>query len=277
VPKLLRFTCRSCDIGAKKLPRFAGKAPDIGKTGGIKLRLEVIDALESHYPTDKGRGPDVHQSLDLAFAARDELLQLLGFTNVEFNPDSTIQSADAFLVEGFILANGIDPNGRVIGFAYAGDNPPKPNGKRLRLTTEFMEESANIQLLQQGLAYTTLYQTLPFELIQHARELTQKAREKKLGVFGAEDVGLSTSAKIANLVALEKLVMFPKLFRRLADFFFTTGDSLSEFDEWVREEAKRDDQLILPSGEVGNLHDVYTIENGRLQLNFNPEDIQVLK
>jgi endonuclease YncB( thermonuclease family) len=272
----IKFVVDDQDL-VRNLPRFEGVAPKINRSGGINLRLEVIDALETHYPTDKGRGREVHQQLDLAFAARDKLLELLGFADVEFNPDSTVKSAEAFSVAGFILANGIEGNGRVVGFAYAGDSPPKPNGQRIRLDAPLMEDSANIKLLEQGLAYATLYKTLPFELILHSREITRVARESELGVFGAEDVGVSKSAKIEDISALQKLVLMPKLFRRLADFLVITGDSLLEFDRWVREDERRDDPLILPSGEVGNLHDLYAIDGERLKLNFNPEDIQVIK
>lgn len=261
----------------KKLPKFGGLSAKINKSGGVNLRLEIIDALETHYPTDRGRGPEVQQSQELAFAARDTLLELLGFSEVKFNQDSTVKSAKALSVTGFILANGIENNGRVVGFAFAGDRPPKPDGKRIRLDAKLMENSANGQLLKQGLAYATLYKTLPHDLIIHSREIARAARKKKLGVFGAEDVGVSKSALIEDLAALQELVLLPKLFRRLAEFFVATEGSLSEFDNWVRDDRNRDDSLILPSGEVGNLHDLYVVDSKGLQLRFNPEDMQVLE
>jgi len=65
--------------------------------------------------------------------------------------------------------------------------PPQPNGKRIRLDAKLMESSANIKLLKQGLAYATLYKTLPHELIVDARELARTARRSS-GIR-AEDVG----------------------------------------------------------------------------------------
>jgi hypothetical protein len=138
-----------------------------------------------------------------------------------------------------------------------------------------MASSANIQILQQGLAYATLYQTLPFELIQAARKIAREARDRAAGVFGAEDIGVDKFAQIADIAALQELVVMPKLFRRLADFLVTTGDSLSEFDEWVRDNGK-DDSLILPSGEVGNLHDLYEVNDQGIGLRVQPEDVQFL-
>jgi hypothetical protein len=272
----IKFIVDKPDL-VKNLPRFGRAAPDVGRTGGIKLRLEAIDTLETHYPTDRGRGPEVHQSLALAFKARDTLLELLKFSEVEFNEDSTVKSAKAFTVKGFILANGIENNGRVVGFAFAGNNPPQSNGQQILLESKLLEESANIQLLTQGLAYATLYQTMPHDLIMHTRELTRITRSKQLGVFGAEDVGVAKSVKIEDLSTLQDLVLFPKLFRRLADFLVTTEDSIDEFDAWIRADEQRDDPMILPSGEVGNLHDLYQVMNERLQLRFNPEDSQILE
>jgi hypothetical protein len=213
----------------------------------------------------------------LAIAARDTLLKLLGFKNVKFNDDSTVKSADAFSVDGFILANGVEGNGRIVGFAFAGSHPPKPDGGRTRLDADLMERSANIELLKEGLVYATLYKTLPYELIVHSREIAEEARKHKKGVFGKEDVGVSHSAKIDDLADLQKLVLLPKLFRRLADFFVITEESLSEFDSWIREDKNRDDAILLPSGEAGNLHDLYEVDGDRLQLRFNPEDMQVLE
>ena len=48
--------------------------------GGAQLRLDAIDALETHYspPASAPR----HQPLALAHAARDELLDWLGFREV---------------------------------------------------------------------------------------------------------------------------------------------------------------------------------------------------
>jgi hypothetical protein len=54
------------------IPRRSGTPPDINPRG-ISVRLEAIDALETHFR-------ETHQELQGANAARDELLRLLGFT-----------------------------------------------------------------------------------------------------------------------------------------------------------------------------------------------------
>jgi endonuclease YncB( thermonuclease family) len=60
-----------------------GKNPvRLTPAGHGKLRLEGIDALETHYQ-------GAHQPLKHAHAAANEFLSRLGFTNVQREPDET--------------------------------------------------------------------------------------------------------------------------------------------------------------------------------------------
>jgi len=61
------------------LPRPSGTAPALNARG-VSVRLEAIDALETHFE-------ETHQELTGADAARDALLATLGFTDVIFYPD----------------------------------------------------------------------------------------------------------------------------------------------------------------------------------------------
>src|SRR5207253_3096906 len=58
------------------LPRFSGRPPDI-RSGGINVRYECIDALETHFE-------GAHQDNTFSVGARDKNLALLGYTNVKF-------------------------------------------------------------------------------------------------------------------------------------------------------------------------------------------------
>jgi hypothetical protein len=81
------------------LPRRSGTPPDINARG-ISVRLEAVDALETHFG-------ETYQELAGANAARDELLRLLGFTNVVFFDDlpNKIQSADHDAIRGHVLSS----------------------------------------------------------------------------------------------------------------------------------------------------------------------------
>src|SRR6266568_1213392 len=134
------------------LPRRSGRPPDINARG-ISVRLEAIDALETHFA-------ETHQELAGANAARDELLRHLGFTNVRFFPDlpNKVQSADQDVLRGHVLSNGIDGNGRLIAFIYPGDHPG-PNGSSVFVDEALVDQSVNAALLGAGNAYPAFYAT----------------------------------------------------------------------------------------------------------------------
>src|SRR5262245_13503732 len=90
-------------------PRVSGTAPDI-RAKGINVRYECIDTLETHYQT-------THQDEALGFAARDRNLALIGYTNVQFFPDdpNIVSSVDVDPLPGYVIANGIEANGRLLG------------------------------------------------------------------------------------------------------------------------------------------------------------------
>jgi hypothetical protein len=80
-------------------------------SGAAQLRLDAIDALETHYGS-----PRTHQPLGLAHAAADELLDWLGFSNVVRAQDETVTSSSPDTVAGYILTRSADLYGRCIAF-----------------------------------------------------------------------------------------------------------------------------------------------------------------
>ncbi|EHL02663.1 hypothetical protein M7I_1174 [Glarea lozoyensis 74030] len=110
----MKFAPADQDLVWKKITRRSGRPPKINRRG-ISVRLEAIDALETHFN-------GTHQELDGGEKARDTLLAKLGFTNIKYwgeHLHNKIQSADQDSLPGFVLSNGIDANGRLIGFVYS--------------------------------------------------------------------------------------------------------------------------------------------------------------
>jgi hypothetical protein len=70
--------------------------------GATQLRLEAIDALETHYSPRVAGGFLQHQPLGLAHAAAGELLRLLGFTEVQRDGER-VTSSTPEQTEGYIL------------------------------------------------------------------------------------------------------------------------------------------------------------------------------
>jgi endonuclease YncB( thermonuclease family) len=211
------------------LPRVSGHAPDINARG-ISIRLEAIDTLETHFA-------ETHQELDGANAARDELLSELGFTGISFWPDlpNKIESADQDRLPGHVLSNGIDANGRVIGFVYAGD-PSEPDGTGVFLDEARAAQSVNARLLAAGHAYPAFYATLLAQLRTQFARLSSAARDANpaLGVWPRSTADPNGPAQIADLAGLERLVLWPKLFRRIVPYLAAGFADFDGFDAWLR-------------------------------------------
>jgi hypothetical protein len=251
------------------LPRPSGHPPDLNARG-ISARLEAIDALETHFG-------ETHQELTGANAAREELLRQLGFTNVIFFPDqpNKVQSADQDTVRGHVLSNGIDSNGRLIAFIYPGDHPD-PDGSPVFIDEKLVDASANAALLAAGHAYPAFYATLPAELRTHLAKASQPARaaQSAVGLWPRSTADPNGAATIADLAALQQLVIWPKLFRRIVPYLAAGFTDFDGFDAWLRADpVHRDDELfLLDKLESGNMHDVVHGAGHQIQLTTWPED-----
>jgi len=90
-----------------------------------------------------------------------------------------------------------------------------------------------------------------------------------------EHLTLKHRVNPSGLPDLSELIIFPKLYRRLVAYFKDThNNDLAAFDTWLRApDAHRDDRALLPSGEVGNLHDLYELTGAGLRLLHRPEEL----
>ncbi|MHB9863452.1 nuclease [Streptomyces sp. YIM S03343] len=261
----VRFTPRDpgfwCEVpGQRRVKRNAD--------GGASLRLDGIDALETHY---KGVGPDyVHQPLDLgAHAARDELLNWLGFSKVAQDVEEKVTASTPETVPGYILTNGVDAYQRCVALIGRGDppkvgNPSKPakSGDRIEVTVDMLHQTANHHLLSLGLVYPTFYSNLFKDLRADMAATTQQARATKApGSVWLHDV-TTAGAKIASLASLtDELVIVPKLFRRLADYVRLFGPSLTCLPAYLAGGA---DEFFVPDQQhsIVGLQHVIEVTNG---------------
>jgi len=253
------------------LPRRSGRPPSINARG-ISVRLEAIDALETHFE-------DTHQELAGANDARNELLKRLGFTHVEFYRDlpNKVERADQDKLAGYVLSNGIDANGRMIGFVYADDSPAA-DGSSVFLDNEEVDQSVNAHLLADGFVYPAFYSTLPATLRTHLAESSRAARAAKAGIWARATADPNGKATVASLAELEKLVLWPKLFRRIVPYLAAGHTTFDAFDSWLRgDPVNRDDRLVLLSDPVesGNLHDIVNAGRQQVQLTRWPEDFVI--
>jgi hypothetical protein len=164
------------------LPRFGTVGPDRRHLGTYGTRFEGIDTLETHFENQ-------HQDLKFAQAARDHMLQTIGFGGVTFWADrpNKVETAQHHPIRGYLLANGVESNGRVLGLVYTGE-PTLPgledvfDGDRAFVDEQLLESSVNADLVRAGLAYAELYATMPVDLIHRMRQLIATARAGGVGL-----------------------------------------------------------------------------------------------
>jgi endonuclease YncB( thermonuclease family) len=242
--------------------------------GGVQLRLDAIDALETHYTPRVHGGFTHHQPLGLAHAAGDELLELLGFSGVARDHEK-VTAATPERVPGWILTRFADKYGRPVSLVFAGE-PEQADLSAVFVNVALLQRSMNHQLLAAGLVYPTFYSQLFVDLRRALTATTHQAREAGLGVWAQDST--TAGAAIANLTDVDdKLVLLPKLFRRLIDYFALGAGSasLDGFEEFL---AARDDRvLVLPDGQLTGLDTVVQVEGQTVRLLHPPEDVVFLE
>ena len=248
-----------------RLPRRSGRPPALNARG-ILVRLEAIDALETHFA-------ESHQELQGANRARDVMLDRLGFRDVEFFDDlpNKVRSANRDQLIGYVLSNGIDANGRMIGFVYPGE-PAAADGSSVFVDEATVDASINAGLLADGLVYPSFYGTLPATLREHLAVASRGARAGSAGLWARATADPDGTATVPDLEELERLVLWPKLFRRLVPFLAAGNTGFDGFDAWLRDNpVDRDDALLLLNPvEAGNMHDIVAANGQQIQLNRWP-------
>jgi len=259
------------------LPQRSGRPPKISKRGNIAVRLEAIDALESHFE-------NTHQELTGAKTARDTLLAELGFRNIVFSKDhpNRIASADEDSLPGFVLSNGIDANGRLIGFVYRGGSAsPGNDGATVTVDNALIDRSINTKLLEDGQVYPAFYGTLPTKLREHLAIKSKAARTAAKGIWPRATGNTSHPAEVSDLASLTTLVIWPKLFRRLVVFIKENekknGRGLGGFEEWLQQDGvNRDDKIFrLDTNKNARFHDILIIKGDTTALSIQPEKIVI--
>ena len=256
------------------LPR-PNHAARFTQSGMTSIRFEGIDALETHFDVE---GQEFHQKLDLALAARDALLAEAGFGDIRFFEQRPfkVESVQNHPVRGYILSNGLDTYGRTIAFVFTGEHPAV-DGSQIFVTPEMLDTSLNVFMLREGHAYAAFYLTLPAQLREHLRTLARNARETYTGLWPQATATTEVAAEITGLVALQQLVIWPKLFRRLAPYFTQGHTDFAALDTWLRADPRnRDDRLLLPNFELGNMHDMIVEEGTHIRLAYAPEDVVIV-
>jgi hypothetical protein len=237
--------------------------------GGAQLRLDGIDALETHF-TAADAGGSTHQPLGLARSGAAALLDALGFDQVERAGDETVTSTEPVAVRAYVLTRGADEHGRCVAFVGAGE-PPANSGAQLFVHADHARATLNFLQLATGAAYPTYYRGLFPDLRSVLTEAVTRARPA-LGLWPQDRT--ATGLEVRSVSGLEfDAVILPKLFRRLVAYLHLgDGDpSLAGFPAFL---AAQDDRLfLLPEGHWTGLDTVVEVAGSTVRLPRPPEEL----
>ncbi|MBI5838779.1 MAG: thermonuclease family protein [Chloroflexi bacterium] len=225
-----------------------------------QLRVEAIDALETHYE-------GYHQPRPFALAALESLLELLQIKSVTYSLSLTqIVDADDGK-SGFVASAVTDRFGRPVSYVFPKD-APLTDGAVMDSSTLPVEESINFQLAREGLVYPTFYTTTDRTFAEKIRAVVARARKTKRGIWSIDRTSDFTLWDVRTLQ--EDILVLPKIFRRLVGFF----NGYSEFDKLIDYMKKQKDNLVLWDGtKKKSLAELMKFSGRRIQMKTPLEDI----
>jgi hypothetical protein len=231
--------------------------------GSLQLRVEGIDAPETHYNAF---------AQPLGDPARDRLLGLCGFTHVEHGTGAqaeTVTDATPPRIAAAILSHIVDVNGRPVSFLLVGDSLP-PDAADVQIDEALLRQTLNAQLLADGSAYLTLYASLDPPLRDGLRAIAVSAG--RLGVWARDASARFTLAGQDSIGPAGALIL-PKLFRRCTDYLRTrlAGETLPD---WLRARPDtEDDQLSVAEGPLVRLSELVTQRGDELSFSAGLLDL----
>ncbi|HRJ57237.1 MAG TPA: hypothetical protein PK152_11405 [Anaerolineales bacterium] len=225
-----------------------------------QLRVEAIDAMETHYA-------GYHQPRPFALAALESLLELINIKNVTYSLSVTqIVDADDGKA-GFIASADIDRFGRPVSYLFP-KSVKLTDGAILDSSTLPVEKSINFQLAREGLVYPTFYTTTDRTFAEKIRAVVARARTTKRGLWSIDRTSDFALWDVRTIQ--EDLLLLPKLFRRLVSFF----DNYADFGKLEEYMKKQRDNLVLWDGtKHRSLADLMTFSGRRIQMKTPVEDI----
>ncbi|MEM6283658.1 MAG: hypothetical protein AAF787_15810 [Chloroflexota bacterium] len=236
--------------------------------GVVTIRLQGIDALETHYtpptiPTpkdirEKARNTkrpakgNHRQPHHLGEAATNTFLRNIGYTDIEWKSwgrntwidratlnttTGPVSITDKYgdALPGYIITRDIERNGRPIGWVYTG-TPPANDGAQLtpQEVGELMPQSENYRLVKQGVVYPFFYMTLPAAMRKPIYEAAEQAQVAggEAGCVWPHDNTIN-GVDLPDLPALhDEHAIYPYLFRRIVRQWY--GKTLMQFWEALR-------------------------------------------
>jgi hypothetical protein len=220
----VRFKARNPALWKK----LSGQAVELNARGHAQLRIEAVDALETHYQ-------GCCQPLRPARAATRFLLAELAITDVAWDgPHSAVTRAKDATV-GYILARCTEGRRRPVAFVFPGETEEK-DGAEINLDESLLKESYNYRLLAQGLAYPMYYNGLFSDLRLPLTAAVESARTEGKGLWPYDRTTRGFSASRLKSIT-EDVAILPKLFRRIVNYM-GEGGKIEGFKEHLQKSCE---------------------------------------
>lgn len=302
------------------LPDTDGKigtaALEADKNNSISVRLQGIDALETHYQPAVGENrpagaatPAVpkpsagnhEQRSDLSHAAANALLGMLGVTVTPADWHSwgyltRVTVGGVVLTEKYsenveivVVANTVDGNGRILGWVFPG-TVALTEGQSLTEAElkALLPQCPNAKMLKEGHAYPYYFMTLGTSLRGKLSSYTSIAQRGGKGVWAADQTANGIAIPTCTVLN-DTAVILSYLFRKLLRSW--RMNALAAW--WAGGDVSAPTLEVLDIGSLfvsGNpfiytvsdrqflrLNEVVTVEGGLLKLLRKPQDIVFLE
>ncbi len=215
-----------------------------GHDGAVQLRLQGVDAPESHF---------MGVAQPLGARAREGLLRWLGFTRTDWRPhDQLCTACEPADVTATILSSQVDVHGRVIAYLLRGHVATEGAAQAIvddvTVAERHLAVSATHHLLETGLAYFLAYDSIPATHAVLLRERAAAARKARRGVWACDVTTSGFTLHDVSSIGPRGEQILPKLFRRCVSYL-ATGHTKHEasFTSWLRQHS---------SEGIDNLDDV---------------------
>jgi len=218
--------------------------------GIVQLRMQGVDALETHYSpspvggpsklkTKKRRGTEkpkmgkFRQPKKFGDLAIDKMMGMFGVKTMNWGRSgwggSYVKNIDIRKsrkttnyktkhkepLEGYIVVNDVERKGRPVSWVFAGKTSVR-DGSKLSVTKlkGMLKKSANYKLLADGLVYPYFFFTLQAKLRDVLMDGVLKAQKKKLNIWMDDRTAKGLTMNRFSQITGEDII-FPYLFRRM--------------------------------------------------------------
>lgn len=238
--------------------------------GSVQLRFEAIDAPELHFGKD---------AQPLGAESRDALLQLMGFSGIQYtNAGLQVSASNPARVRGAILSTAAEANGRPVSYVLLErDTAGLKDGSSIDATETILRRTMNDRMLENGMAYLTVYTTTPEAHRTFLRGVAATARQARKGVWAVDRTSDFTLLNQDSIGPRGQLIL-PKLFRRATSYLQdrARGKFDGSLPRWIETSSQRGQSQNDPvniNGADKRLSDLIGQQGRRVQFKADVLDL----